>query len=166
METDILIQLIILLFTLGIFYAMYNFPKQALTPLRSKNRSTNQAHIHFIKGAQLLSRAKSNRNKSTSFNLAKSAAGEADKALALEPKDPAAHILKALSLDLMGRKIAALKYLDLALSPPAVKALSDGERGDALLKRAELQVALNRKRRVDSAMLDLLETEIGLLGSS
>ncbi|XP_009615438.1 uncharacterized protein [Nicotiana tomentosiformis] len=158
METDILIQLIILLFTLGIFYAMYNFPKQALTPLRSKNRSTNQAHIHFIKGAQLLSRAKSNRNKSTSFNLAKSAAGEADKALALEPKDPAAHILKALSLDLMGRKIAALKYLDLALSPPAVKALSDGERGDALLKRAELQVALNRKRRVDSAMLDLLET--------
>lgn len=157
METDILIQLIILLFTLGIFYAMYNFPKQALTRLRSKNRSTDQAHIHFIKGAQLLSRAKSNRNKSTSFNLAKSAAGEADKALALEPKDPAAHILKALSLDLMGRKIAALKYLDLALSPPAVKALSDGERGDALLKRAELQVALNRKRRVDSALLDLLE---------
>ncbi|KAK4367028.1 hypothetical protein RND71_014908 [Anisodus tanguticus] len=153
METDIVIQLAILLFTLGIFYAMYNFPKQALTRPRTKNRSTNQAHIHFIKGAE----ARSNRNKSTSFNLAKSAAAEAGKALILEPKDPAAHILKALSLDLMGYKIAALRSLDSALSPPAVKALSGGERGDALLKLAELLVGLNRKRRVDSALVDLLE---------
>lgn len=157
METDIVIQLIILLFTLGIFYAIYNFPKQGLTRLRAKNRSTNQADCHFIKGAQFLSRARSNGSKTTSFNLAKCAAGEADKALAIEPKDPAGHILKALSLDLMGHKIAALRSLDSALSPPAVKALSGVERGDALLKRAELQVALNRKRRVDSALMDLLE---------
>ncbi|KAK4356311.1 hypothetical protein RND71_025282 [Anisodus tanguticus] len=157
METDIVVQLAILLFTLIIFYAMYNFPKHDLARLRTKNRSTNQAHCHFIKGAQFLSRARSNRSKTTSFNLAKSAVGEADKALALEPKDPAAHILKALSLDLMGHKIAALRSLDSALSPPAVKALSGGEKGDALLKRAELMVGLNRKRRVDSAIMDLLE---------
>ncbi|XP_004250524.1 uncharacterized protein [Solanum lycopersicum] len=158
METDILIQLVILLFTLGIFYTIYNFPKQALTRLRSKTRSTNQANSHFIKGAQFLSRAKSNRSKkSISFNLAKLAAGEADKALSIDPKDPAAHILKALSLDLIGHKLSALRSLDSALSPPAVKLLSGGERADALLKRAELLVALNRKRRVDSALMDLLE---------
>ncbi|KAL3355309.1 hypothetical protein AABB24_019402 [Solanum stoloniferum] len=158
METYILIQLAILLFTLGIFCTIYNFPKQALTRLRSKTRSTNQANSHFIKGAKFLSRAKSNRSKkSTSFNLAKLAAGEADKALSIDPKDPAAHILKALSLDLIGHKLAALRSLDSALSPPAVKSLSEGERADALLKRAELLVALNRKRRVDSALMDLFE---------
>lgn len=62
---------------------------------------------------------------------------------------------------LMGHKLTALKSLDLALSPPAVKMLSEVERGDALIRRAELLIGLNRKRRVDSAMGDLQEA-IGL----
>ncbi|KAL2498951.1 Tetratricopeptide repeat (TPR)-like superfamily protein [Abeliophyllum distichum] len=132
-------------------------PNGSLTKLRSKARPSTHVHRHFIQGAQLLSRARSSKNKSTAFNLAKSAANEADKALAIEPKDPAAHILKAMALDLMGHKNSALKSLDLALSPPAVKMLAEKERGDALFKRAQLQVSLNRKRRVDSAIEDLVE---------
>ncbi|CAA3025478.1 Tetratricopeptide repeat-containing domain [Olea europaea subsp. europaea] len=157
MGTDVLLQLGIIFFTLGIVYALHSLPKRALTKLRSKARPNTQIHRHFIQGAQFLSRARSSKNKSTAFNFAKSATNEADKALALEPKDPAAHILKAMALDLMGHKNSALKSLDLALSPPAVRMLADRERGDALFKRAQLQVGLNRKRRVDSAIDDLVE---------
>lgn len=39
--------------------------------------------------------------------------------------------------------------------------LSGVEKGDALFKRAELLVELNRKRRVDSAIQDLVEA-VGL----
>ncbi|KAB2597536.1 hypothetical protein D8674_000456 [Pyrus ussuriensis x Pyrus communis] len=86
---------------------------------------------------------------------------EAEKALFLSPKDPGPHILKALSLDLLGHKTSALKSLDAALSPPCVKTLSEKERGDALVKRAELKLGLNRRRRVDSAVEDLVDA-VGL----
>ncbi|EYU39292.1 hypothetical protein ABFS82_11G098100 [Erythranthe guttata] len=161
MEREILLQLGILIFSLGIFYVLHSLPKRVFTKLRSKTRPNNQAHRHFILGAQLLSRARSTKTKSTAFNLAKSAADEADKALALEPRDPAAHILKAMAQGLMGHKTAAVKSLDTALSPPAVKMLSGTEKGDALFKRAELQFEMNRKRRVDSAISDLVEA-VGL----
>lgn len=38
-----------------------------------------------------------------------------------------------------------------------MKSLSERERRDALVKRAELKMAVNRKRRIDSAMEDLVE---------
>ncbi|KAL1566797.1 hypothetical protein AAHA92_02363 [Salvia divinorum] len=154
MDKEVIIQLGILILTLAIFYLLHTLPKRAL---RSKARPNNQAHRHFIKGAQLLARARSTKTKSSSFTLAKSAVDEADKALALDPRDPAAHILKAMAQTLMGHKAAALKSLDVALSPPAVKTLSHREKGDALVRRADLLIGLNRKRRVDSAVADLEE---------
>ncbi|PSS26798.1 Small glutamine-rich tetratricopeptide repeat-containing protein [Actinidia chinensis var. chinensis] len=157
MGTDVLLQLAILILTLALFFAMHKFPKQALTKLRSRGRASAQAHRHFFQGAQLLARARSARNRTTAIGLAKDAAAQADRALSLDPKDAAAHILKALALDLMGHKLAALRSLDTALSPPAVKSLSEREIGDAMFKRAELHVAVNRRRRVDSAVADLLE---------
>lgn len=138
--TDIVLQLAIILFTLALFFAINKFPKQALAKLRSKGRSTAQSHRHFVQGAHLLARARSTRNQATAHGLAKDAVGEADKALAIEPRDAASHILKALSLDLMGHKSSALKSLDVALSPAAARMLSERERGDALFRRAELQV--------------------------
>ncbi|CAK9169194.1 unnamed protein product [Ilex paraguariensis] len=157
MGTDMVLQLGLLIFSLGIFFALQNFSKQALTKLRTKNRSTAECHRHFVQAAQLLAKSRSSRNKTTSLNLAKSAVVEADKALSIEPKNPAAHILKALAQDLMGHKSSAIRSLDIALSPPALKSLPERERADALIKRAELQIAVNRKRRVDSAVADLVE---------
>jgi tetratricopeptide (TPR) repeat protein len=57
----------------------------------------------------------------------------------------------------MGHKSSALRSLDLALSSPRVRSLAERERGDALVKRAELKLSTNRRRRVDSAVEDLVE---------
>lgn len=57
----------------------------------------------------------------------------------------------------MGRRAAAIRSLDFALSPPAAKSLSAAERADALVERAEVKMAVNMRRRVDSAMADLKE---------
>ncbi|XP_015890572.3 uncharacterized protein LOC107425146 [Ziziphus jujuba] len=158
MAPEVVLQLAFLILTLSIFFVMIKLPKQALTKLRAKNRANLQSSRHFVQGSHLLVRARSIPNRQQSLIHAKNALIEAEKALSLSPKDPAPHILKALALDLMDRKNSALRSLDLALSIPCVKSLSEKERGDALVKRAELKMAVNRKRRIDSAMEDLVES--------
>lgn len=157
MAPEIVLQLAFLILSLSIFFVIFKLPNQALTKIRTKNRATLQTSRHFVQGSHLLARARSTPNREHCLIHAKNALIEAEKALSLSPKDPAPHILKALALDLMDRKSSALRSLDLALSFPCVKSLSERERRDALVKRAELKMAVNRKRRIDSAMEDLVE---------
>lgn len=64
-----------------------------------------------------------------------------------------------MALDLMGHKSSALRSLEVSLSSPCVKSLSKRSRKEALVKRAELKMEVSRKRRLDSAIDDLLEAE-------
>lgn len=155
--TDVAVQVLILIFAVAMFVAIQYFPKQALSKLRTKNRASLQSNRHFLQGTQFLARAKSTSQKSQSQTLAKNALLEAETAISLSPRDPAPLLLKALALDLMGHKASALKTIESALSSPRVKSLEGRERGDALVKMAELKMAVNRRRRVDSAIEDLKE---------
>ncbi|XP_015073578.1 uncharacterized protein LOC107017820 [Solanum pennellii] len=157
MWRDLLLQAVLILVTIFMFLFMYNVPQKYFSKLRLRNRADMQSKRHFVQGAQLLSQAKSaaakDRSKATS--LAKSAEAQADLAIALDPKDAAAHILKALALDLQGFKTSALDSIDVALSPLAVKSLSEPERADALFKRAQLRLAA---KQVDSVIEDLSQS--------
>lgn len=157
MMSDILLQIGLGLLSIVLFSALHGIPQKILSKIRYRNRPQFQAKRHFVVGAQLLARARSAKSRSASTTLAKEAEAESEKAISLDPKDAAAHILKALALDLQGFKTSALDSLDVALSPLAVKSLSDQERGDAFSKRAELKLAMNRRGQVDSALVDLTE---------
>ncbi|KAK8693150.1 hypothetical protein V6N13_070744 [Hibiscus sabdariffa] len=157
MATDIIIQAAILLLTLAIVFAIRYVPKQTLTKHRTDHRATTQTQRHLTRVTHLLSRAKSNPQRDQSQTLAKTAIAEIEKALSLSPKDPTPHVLKSLALDLLGHKGSALRSLDLALASTRVKSLSEKERLEALVRRAELKLAVNKKRRVDSAVTDLEE---------
>ncbi|XVF39659.1 hypothetical protein PTKIN_Ptkin01aG0051100 [Pterospermum kingtungense] len=159
MWTDLLLQGALILATVFMFLAMHDIPKKILNKIRYRDRADFQAKRHFVLGAQLLAQARSSsgsKSRSSTISLAKQAESEADKAISLDPKDAAAHILKALALDIQGFKTSALDSLDVALSPLAGKSLTDQERADALIKRAELKISMNRRGgRVDSAIDDL-----------
>ncbi|KAE8684568.1 F-box protein [Hibiscus syriacus] len=164
MWTDLLLQAAIILVTIFMFLAMHDIPQKIFTKIRYRNRAGFQAKHHFVLGAQLLAQARSSESRSSTASLAQKAESEADKAISLDPKDAASYILKALALDLQGFKSSALDSLDVALSPLASKSLTDKERGDALFKRAELKMSMNRRSsHVDSAIHDLTRA-VKLLG--
>ncbi|XP_050379195.1 uncharacterized protein LOC126796409 [Argentina anserina] len=155
MVDDILLQIGVVLLVVVTFLFIYNVPQRVLATLRLRlhSKSAIQSKRHFVLGAQLLDQARS--SSSDAASLFKQALDHADKAIALEPKDAAAHILKALALDAQGFKTSALDAIDVALSPLCRKSLVDAERGDALFKRAEIKMSMNRSRRVDSVVGDL-----------
>ncbi|KAF4352141.1 hypothetical protein CsatB_008274 [Cannabis sativa] len=157
MVTDLLLQAVLILVSLFMFLALHNIPQKLYAKFRYRDRAQVQSKRHFVLGAQHLARARSAKSRSDSSSFAKDALAEAEKAIALDPKDAAAHILKALVFDLQGFKTSALESLDAALSPLAVKSLSEKERGDAFFKRAELKMAMARRGKVDSVITDLDE---------
>ncbi|KAI3758387.1 hypothetical protein L6452_05948 [Arctium lappa] len=158
MVIDLVMQAALVLITIFMFLWLQKIPQNLFTKFRYRNRSSYAAKRHFIIGAQLLAKSRSTRDRASSAKLAKSAAEEADKSISLDPKDAASHILKALALDAQGFSTSALEALDVALSPLTAKTLRDGERGDALLKRAEIKVKGSKRGRVDSAIEDLVES--------
>ncbi|CAF1716903.1 uncharacterized protein BNAC09G07010D [Brassica napus] len=157
MATEPLIQGAIMLLAFAMFWALKYLSQQGLTKFRSKHRATLQTQRQLIQASRLLARARATTKKSQSQSLAKTALTEADDVIAISPDDAAGHIVRALALDLLGHHTAALKSFDTALTYPRLKSLSVGERADALVKRAEMKVAVNRRRRNDSAIEDLEE---------
>ncbi|KAL6179301.1 hypothetical protein ACLB2K_050817 [Fragaria x ananassa] len=161
MVDDILLQIGIVLLVLVVFLFIHNVPKRVLANLRLRLQSKSgiQSKRHFVLGAQFLdqarSAAQSTSSSSSAASLSKQALEHADKAIALDPKDAAAHILKALALNAQGFKTSALDAIDVALSPLCRKSLADNERGDALCMRAEIKMSMNRPARVDSVIEDL-----------
>ncbi|CAL1395482.1 unnamed protein product [Linum trigynum] len=157
MVTDILLQVFGIGVTVFMFLYSHGIPQKIYAKLRQRALAADaESKRQFVRGAQLLSQARRSSTSTTRSTLAKQAEEQADKAIAYDPRDAAAHILKGLALDLQGFKTSALASFDIALSPLAIKSLTEVERGDALYRRAELLMSIkSREGRVESAIQDL-----------
>lgn len=155
-------QVILALLALGLMWALQGLPRSLISKLRGRNQSRQQARRHFVRGAQLLGRSRAANAQNSGRTLAREAAAEADKAIALDPLDAASHVLKGLALERQGQLTAAIGCLDAALSPGVSKSLSAPEKSDGLVKRAELELeASNSKGRGLEAALDDLKAAVG-----
>ncbi|XP_058774364.1 uncharacterized protein LOC131648641 [Vicia villosa] len=155
-STEAIIQFGILTLTLSLLFLMNylrNHKTQSKTRTRNKIRQP-EPNRHLNQASRHLNRAGSTTNKT---HHAKNALSEADQALAITPRDPSVHILRARALYLMNHGTSAIKSIDTALSLPAAKFLPPEQRADVLVFRAEMKLRLNRKRRVESAMEDVEE---------
>ncbi|KAG9129720.1 hypothetical protein Leryth_015423 [Lithospermum erythrorhizon] len=155
MWADILLQLFLIISTILVFIFMLFNPKNLLSKLRPHTLPTYQSKRHFVKGAQLLSKARSQND----VVLAKSAESEADQAIKLDPLDAAGYLLKAMALEVQGLKELGIECLDLALE----RKLEEEERANALLKRAEMRMEVSQhgEGAVDLVVGDLVES-VGL----
>ncbi|PWA51950.1 Tetratricopeptide-like helical [Artemisia annua] len=155
MASDLILQALFISTMIFLFLWMLNIPQKFFNKIRYRDKSIYAAKRHFVLGAELLSKSRLAKSRVEAANLAKSAADHADKSISIDPKDAAAHILKALAYDAQGFSTSAVEAMDVALSPLAIKSLSDDERSDALCKRAEIKV--KGSGGVDGAVADLVE---------
>lgn len=134
-------------------HKLRNQTTQPKTQTRNKNHQL-ELNRHLTQASRHLARAKSTSHQA---EHARKALFEADQALSTSPKDPSVHILRARAFQFMGHRSSAIRSLNSALSPPTSKLLSQTERADALVFRAEMKLEVNRLPRVDSAMEDLVK---------
>nr|GME01554.1 Tetratricopeptide-like helical [Ipomoea batatas]GME01556.1 Tetratricopeptide-like helical [Ipomoea batatas] len=159
MWSDLLLQAALILISIFTYLFMHNIPQNLYSKLQMRRQArTIQARRHFVLGAQRLAQARTAKDLSSSMRmtLAKSAEEEAEKAIGINAKDAALHLLKAMALEVQGFKTSALDAMNVALSPLAAKSLSVPERAEALHKRAELKLAVSKGEQIDSAVEDLI----------
>ncbi|KAL9229217.1 hypothetical protein vseg_004705 [Gypsophila vaccaria] len=158
---DLGLQALMLLVGIGMYLWLNDdVPRKLINRYYTyRDRHTHEARRHFVKAAQLLSKARASPPSSPQrLSLAAASAAEADAAVGLNPTDAANHIVRALALDLQGYKTSALESLDCALSPLAAASLTPLEKADALLKRAHLRMDMSTA--TDDSPLKVAEADL------